>query len=159
MNDDFLDLLRELTKSEARFIVVGAYAMAVHGTPRSTGDIDIWIEPTAINAQRVWQALGEFGVPLDAPGVTQVDLETPGMVVQVGLPPRRIDLLTQITAVSFAHVWPRREIRTVGDIDVPFLDRDSLLVNKRQTGRAKDLADVELLEAGARPPTKDGLEG
>jgi hypothetical protein len=93
VNDDFLDLLRELTKSEARFIVVGAYAMAVHGTPRSTGDIDIWIEPTATNAQRVWQALGDFGAPLDDLGVTQVDLQTHRFLHAIGVVDLVLDLI------------------------------------------------------------------
>lgn len=89
MNQDFLDLLRALFAHEARFLVVGAYAMAIHGRPRATGDLDLWVEPTADNARRVYAALQDFGAPLG--DLTEVDLTIEGVVFQMGLPPRRID--------------------------------------------------------------------
>ena len=108
MNDDFRDLLVALHDAGARFIVVGAYAMAVHGVPRATGDLDVWIESTQANADRAWRALCEFGAPVETLAVTREDLLRPGTVIQLGLPPRRIDLLTRITGVDFAETTDSR---------------------------------------------------
>ena len=101
MNPDFLDLLAALVRAEARFLIVGAHAMAAHGVPRATGDLDVWIRPDPENAERVWAALTEFGAPLGAFDLSQADLTAPGVVFQMGEPPRRIDLLTSITGVDF----------------------------------------------------------
>jgi hypothetical protein len=145
MNEDFLDILRCLIEAGARFVVVGAHALAVHGVPRATGDLDIWIDPDAANAAQVWGALLEFGAPVEAMGVTRHDLETPGMVVQLGLPPRRIDLVTAITGVDFADAWRSRVAHRIAALDVPFIGRAELIRNKRATGRLQDLADLEAL--------------
>lgn len=149
MNEDFLDILRCLIEAGARFIVVGAHALAVHGVPRATGDLDIWIDREPANAERVWGALVRFGAPVEATGVTRRDLEAPEMVVQVGLPPRRIDLVTAITGVEFGEAWTSRALHRVGGLDVPFIGRLELVRNKRATGRLKDLADLEAL--GEKP--------
>ena len=101
MNPDFLDLLAALMRADARFLIVGAHAMAVHGVPRATGDLDVWIRPDPENAERVWAALTEFGAPLRAFDLSQADLTAQGVVFQMGEPPRRIDLLTSITGVDF----------------------------------------------------------
>ncbi len=122
--------------------------MAVHGVPRATGALDVWIEPTPANAERVWQALVEFGAPADTLGITRVDLETPGLVLQLGLPPRRIDLLTTLSGLDFASAWERRVTHAVGGGDVPFLGRSDLVLNKRASGRPKDLADLDALDRG-----------
>ena len=151
MNEDFLDMLRALARHDVRHLVVGAHALAVHGVPRSTGDIDIWIDPSPGNASRAWAALVEFGAPVAALGVSARDLQAPDLVVQIGLPPRRIDLLTSLTGIEFAEAWDRRALFPVDDLDVPFLDRESLLVNKRAAGRPKDLADVAALEGEGGP--------
>ncbi len=98
MNQDFQDLLRALCDAKAKFLIVGAYALAVHGTPRATGDIDVWVQPTPDNARRVYQALQTFGAPLHKLEIA--DLSTPGIVFQMGLPPRRIDILTEISGVE-----------------------------------------------------------
>lgn len=119
--------------------------MAVHGVPRATGDLDVWIEPGEENAERAWHAVSEFGAPLSALGVTRQDFQEPDQVVQVGLPPRRIDILTSISGVTFEEAWPDRVAHAVRDLEVPFLGRDALVRNKRATGRAKDLADLEAL--------------
>lgn len=145
MNQDFQDLLRELCDANVRFLIVGAYALAVHGSPRSTGDIDIWVEPTMDNAQRVYQALQSFGAPLHELQIE--DLSTPDIVFQMGLPPRRIDILTTITGVDFSDAWPKRIYADFGVVNVPILGADELIENKKQTGRTKDLADVEELES------------
>ena len=146
MNPDFLDLLAALVRAEARFLVVGAHAMAAHGVPRATGDLDVWVQANPENAARVWHALIEFGAPVRTLGLSKADLTAPGVVFQMGEPPVRIDLLTSITGVDFDHAWSNRSVHRVGTLDVPFLGRTALLDNKRATGRTKDLADVEILE-------------
>ena len=146
MNPDFLDLLTALVRAEARFLVVGAHAMAAHGVPRATGDLDVWVHASADNATRVWEALIEFGAPVRACGLSEADLTVPGVVFQMGEPPGRIDLLTSITGVDFDEAWSTRSMHRVGTLDVPFLGRTALLHNKRATGRTKDLADIEILE-------------
>ena len=146
MNDDFRDLLVALHDVGARFIVVGAHAMAVHGVPRATGDLDVLIEPTEANVDRAWSALREFGAPLESLAVAREDLLRPGTVIQLGLPPRRIDLLTRITGVEFEDAWHGRIEQELEGRSIAYLGRAELLANKRATARAQDLADVALLE-------------
>ena len=146
MNEDFRDLLMELLDAEARFLVVGAHAMAVHGVPRATGDLDVWVSPAATNAERVWAALQRFGAPVEQLGVSLEDLQTPGMVVQIGQPPRRIDLLTDVSGLEFEEAWSNRTTHSIGPRAVPFLSRADLIRNKRASGRPKDLADLDVLE-------------
>ena len=142
---DLRDLLRAFIDHEVRFLIVGGYALAVHGHPRATGDLDVWIECNATNAGRAYEALGAFGAPLQ--DLSLQDLMTPGTVFQIGLPPVRIDVLTQITGVEFAAAWPDRRDTGIDDLMVPVIGRQALLVNKRALGRTRDLADVELLES------------
>ena len=146
---DFRDLLRAFIDHEVRFLVVGAYALAVLGRPRATGDLDVWIESAADNAARAYEALHQFGAPLH--DLTRADLSTPGTVFQIGLPPLRIDILTQITGVGFADAWTRREQGIFGDLSVPVIGREDFIRNKRALGRLKDLADAESLEASRAP--------
>lgn len=141
MNPDFVDLLRAFGAADVRFLVVGAYALAHHGRPRATGDLDVWIEATPENAARVMRALAAFGAPLH--DVTADDFSRPGVVFQMGVPPGRIDVLTELTGVSFAEAWPERDTGRFGDLTVDFLGRDAFIRNKRATGRAKDLGDIE----------------
>ena len=141
MNPDFLDLLRAFTDADVRFMIVGAYALAVHGRPRATGDLDVWIDATPQNAPRVVQALTAFGAP--AAEITEGDFARPGVVYQIGVPPGRIDILTELTGLTFAEAWPARLRRPFGELEVDFIDRDSFLRNKRATGRLKDLSDIE----------------
>ena len=147
MNPDFLDLVRSLHSAGARFLVVGAHALAAHGTPRATGDLDVWVQATLENARLVWLALAEFGAPLEALGVRERDFAEDGNVVQFGTPPRRIDVLTAIDGVTFASAWPHRVVHAIAGVPFPFLGRDDLLCNKRAAGRPKDLLDIELLTA------------
>ena len=145
MNEDFRDLLAALLQMGARFLVVGAHAMAVHGVPRATGDLDVWIAADGDNAERVVSALLRFGAPLAAMGITGDDFTRADQVVQIGLPPRRIDVLTSISGVEFDAAWPGRVTHDVGGLAVPFLSRADLIRNKRAAGRAKDRADLEAL--------------
>ena len=143
MNSDFIALLRELSAAEARFLVVGAYAVTFHSRPRATGDLDLWVEPTAENAARVIRALRAFGAPLQ--DLSEADLGTPGMVYQIGVPPRRVDLLTSLTGLEFTEAWRERVTGRMGDLECPFIGRAQLIHNKRALGRPRDLADLELL--------------
>jgi hypothetical protein len=145
MNRDFLDMLSALSEEGAEFIIVGAHALAVHGHPRATGDLDIWINPTADNAARTLRAVQRFGAPLH--DLTLDDLCRPTTVFQIGLPPSRIDVLTGIDGVSFEDAWARRVIVTIEEMNVATLGRDDFLTNKRAVGRPKDLMDIMLLES------------
>ena len=149
MNHDFRDLLAAFHDAGVRFIVVGAHALAIHGVPRATGDLDVWIECTEANADRAWHALREFGAPVEATGVSRADLHCPGTVVQLGLPPRRFDLLTRISGVAFGHAWHFRVVQNLEGRPIAYLGRADLIVNKRATGRAQDLVDVSVLERHA----------
>lgn len=145
LNPDFKDMLSALCAHKVEFLLVGAYAMAAHGLPRATGDIDIWVRPDAANAALTLEALRDFGAPVG--GLTEAELATPGIVFQMGLPPRRIDILTQISGVDFATAYAHRfEIELEG-LTISVLGRAELLINKRASGRPKDLADVAWLEA------------
>lgn len=144
MNRDFAEMLSALFATGAEFLVVGAHALAAHGTPRATGDIDIWVRPTPENADRVLSALKAFGAPLF--DLTREDLSRPGIVFQLGLPPFRIDILTGISGVTFEEAWPDRLVSQVETMQVSFIGRAALIKNKRAAGRPKDLVDVENLE-------------
>ena len=146
MTDDWFDMIRALQDASARFLIVGAHALAVHGLPRGTQDLDLWIEPTPENAQRVWKALDDFGAPAEQLGISVDDLVAADSVIQFGLPPNRIDLLTDLTGVdNFESAWADREEQEIRGRQVPFLGRATLVANKRATGRTKDLADLEAL--------------
>jgi hypothetical protein len=144
-------MLRALVESGAEFLIVGAHAMAAHGVPRATLDLDIYVRASADNAARVIAALREFGAPLSAHDVQAEDFEREGTVYQLGLPPNRIDLLTRISGVEFEEAWASRVTTTIGDLTVSVIGREPLLANKRAAGRDKDLVDVRLLEQGAKP--------
>jgi hypothetical protein len=145
VNEDFRDLLAALLSEGARFLVVGAHALAVHGIPRATGDLDIWITGEAGNSGRVFDALVRFGAPMATMGVTRDDLSRPDQVVQIGLPPRRIDILTSISGVGFEEAWSDRIVHEIDGLAIPFIGRAAFVKNKRATRRAKDLADLEAL--------------
>lgn len=144
MNQDFRDLLRAFSDAEVRFLIVGAYAVSAHAEPRATGDLDVWVEATAENASRAYAALRAFGAPLHE--LAEEDLARPGIVFQIGLPPRRIDVLTSITGVEFADAWQDRKPVEYGGVPCHVIGLAALIENKRMLGRAKDLADLELLE-------------
>jgi len=141
MNPDFVDLLRAFGAADVRFLIVGAYALAHHGRPRATGALDVWIDATPANAPRVMRALDDFGAPLR--DVSQPDFARPGIVFQIGVPPGRIDILTELTGLSFDKAWPDREPGRFGDLTVDFIGCDAFMRNKRATGRVKDLGDLE----------------
>ena len=151
MNPDFRDMLSALSEEGAEYLLVGAYALAVHGVPRGTGDIDLWVRPSPENARRVLAAMVRFGAPTH--GVTERDLITPGTVLQIGVAPRRVDLMTSIDGVGFDEAWQARVEARYEDVQVPVLSREHLIRNKKATGRPQDLADCARLEElrGGRP--------
>jgi hypothetical protein len=143
---DFRDLLQSFVDRDVRFLVVGGYALAVHGRPRATGDLDVWVDATPENAERALTALRDFGAPLHE--LTREDLTRPGTVFQIGVPPLRIDILTSATGLAFAPAWDERTEAEFEGVRFPVIGRRQLLANKRALGRAQDLADVERLESG-----------
>ncbi len=144
MNQDFVDLLRAFVAHEVRFLIVGAYALALHGRPRATGDLDVWIDATPQNAPRVIRALAAFGAPTGE--ISEADFRRPGIVLQLGVPPGRIDIVTDLTGLTFDEAWPERVRAPFGDVQVDFIGLADFIRNKRATGRAKDLGDIEGLE-------------
>jgi hypothetical protein len=145
-NQDYHDILAALVAHHARFLVVGAHALGAHGLPRATVDIDIWIDRTPENAARVWRALADFGAPLEELQVREGDLTRPEIVAQFGMPPNRIDILTDITGVAFEEAWTNRLEIDVEGVRVGVLGRAELIRNKLSTGRDKDRVDVKGLE-------------
>ena len=147
MNPDFADMLSALSAAGVEFLIVGAHALAAHGVPRATGDLDIWVRPTRENADKTLRALAAFGAPLT--DLSAEDLTRPDTVFQMGLPPARIDILSGITGVAFEDAWQRRIEVRLGALDVPVLSKTDFIVNKMAVGRPKDLADMALLDEAA----------
>jgi hypothetical protein len=143
LNEDYKEILLILTGLEVKYLIVGAYAMAAHGYPRATGDIDIWVETSKVNSQKLFKALEEFGAPLF--DITPEAFEQEGIIFQIGVAPRRIDFITAIDGVGFADAYADREIIEVEDLRLPFISKEKLILNKRSTGREKDRLDAEFL--------------
>ena len=122
----------------------GGYAVMLYTEPRYTKDLDIWVEPTQENAQKVFLALAEFGAPLA--GMAPTEFAQPDVIYQLGMPPSRIDVLTSITGVRFADAWAGKTVASFGDLQVYFIGTADLIQNKRATGRPTDLVDCEMLE-------------
>ncbi len=144
MNRDFIELLAAFNAHTVEYLVVGAHALAAHGHVRATKDLDIWVRPSNENAPKVLAALVEFGAPLH--DLTEGDLATAGTVFQIGVPPLRIDVITEIDGVVFEQAWPDRVDVQLGDTSVPILSRHHLIAYQKASGRLQDLADVERLE-------------
>lgn len=153
LNIDFKDMLSALSGEGVEFLLVGAYALAAHGRPRATGDLDIWVHPSRQNAQRLWRALQRFGAPLQ--GMSPEEFTTPGMVFQVGVAPCRIDLMTSIDGVEFDEAWPHRMNIAIENLGISVIGRAHLILNKRAVGRPQDLADAAWLEGA---PGDDSAE-
>ena len=122
-------------------MVVGAHARAAYGEPRATKDLDIWVRPTAENAKRVWAALESFGAPMF--DFTLEELSRPGLTFQLGVPPYRIDILTELSEVTFDEAWPNRTIADFGEATYPVIGKREFIRNKRATGRPQDLVDAD----------------
>ena len=140
---DFRDLLALLNKHAVEYLIVEGYALAFHGAPRYTGDIDILVKPDPVNAQRVLAALEEFG--FGSVGLTPIDFEAPDQVIQLGFPPVRIDILTSLSGVSWEEARSHWVAGAYGEVQVHFIGREQFIANKRASGRKKDIADLEAL--------------
>lgn len=145
LNEDFRDVIAAMVAEDVEFLIVGAFALALHGAPRASGDIDFYVRPSHENSGRLFRALVAFGAPLEAHGVTAEDFARAGAVYQIGLPPRRIDILTQISGLDFEEAWASRVEATIDGREVYFIGRDAYIKNKLAAGRAKDLADAARL--------------
>ena len=145
LNPDFKEMLSEFAEAKVEFLLVGAYALAAHGYPRATGDLDLWVRPEPNNATRVYGALAKFGAPLHELKVG--DLSTPNVVFQIGVEPSRIDILTTITGVQFDDAWKQRMEIEIEGISIAVIGREDLITNKRACGRPKDIADANELES------------
>jgi hypothetical protein len=143
VQSDFRDLLALLNEHKVEYLVVGGYALAFHGAPRFTGDIDIFVRPNPENARRVLDALAAFGFSF--PNLTEQDFQRPNKVVQLGVPPVRIDLITSLSGVSWEDAEASKEPGIFGDVPVCYIGRRQYIANKRAAGRKKDLADIEAL--------------
>lgn len=144
LSSDYKDILSALNEEKAEYIIVGAYAIAVHGFPRATGDIAIWINHTRENVKRVWRALTEFGAPLA--DYEEADLYEEGVVIQIGVAPARIDILTSIDNVNFSEAWEARMEVEVEGIIINAISKEHLIINKKAIGRPQDLVDIERLK-------------
>ena len=143
VHPDFRRLLELFNEHEVKYLIVGGYALAFHGAPRCTADLDILVRTDEENAQRILEALDDFGFgSLD---LTVGDFQPPDRVIQLGVAPVRVDLLTSLTGVTWDEAWSGRESTTYGDIAVCFIGREQFVANKRATGRRRDLADLEAI--------------
>jgi hypothetical protein len=143
IQSDFRDLLELFNKNRVEYVIVGGYALAFHGAPRYTGDLDIFISPSEDNAHRIMNALNQFG--FGSVGLSLQDFKEPNKVIQLGYPPVRIDIVTSITGVGWAEAHQNRVAGKYGDITVYYIGREQFVTNKRAVGRKKDLADLEAL--------------
>lgn len=144
LNQDFKEFIQSLNDSDVRYLVVGGYAVAQHGHPRYTKDIDVWVEMTKENAAKIVKALKQFGFA--SLGLKESDFLEADQIVQLGYPPSRIDILTTLTGVEFSECYPSRVIVEIDGVPVNFIDLENLIKNKKAVGRHQDLADVENLE-------------
>ena len=141
---DFTDFLSLLNKHQVEYLLIGGYAVGLHGYVRATNDIDVWIEASIQNAIKTESAIREFG--FDLPTLSPDRLIEKGQVTRMGHPPMRIEVLNSISGVSFREAYARKLIVSIGTLEIPMISLQDLLVNKRCSGRTKDLADVEELE-------------
>lgn len=144
VSSDFKDMLCALHEAGVEHLLVGAYAASVHGLIRATGDLDVWIKPDPVNVDRLTQALVNFGAPRRL--IDPRHMCVAGSMVQIGLPPHRIDLLTEATGLDFDAARAKARLVDLVGVPTPVLDLEDLITNKRAVGRPQDLADLEILE-------------
>jgi len=144
LNPDYAEILSAFSTESVEYLVVGAFALAAHGAPRTTGHIDFWVNPDPANVERLWRALLRFGAPLER--LSPQDFHKPDIVFQMGAPPARIDLLTSIDGVAWNDAWSTHVVKNIQGLNLPVLSSDLLIRNKRSTGRPQDLVDADRLE-------------
>jgi len=142
IHPDFRDFIHALNNNHVEYVLVGSFALAYHGHPRATGDMDVWIRPTKQNASAVLKAVLDFG--FEKVNVTEEDFLS-GKIIQLGFPPVRIDIITILDGLQNDEIWGERQKGKFGDLDVAYIGREAFVKNKRAIGRHKDLADLELL--------------
>ena len=152
MNSDFKELLKIFAEEKVKYLIIGGYAVAKHAEPRYTKDLDIWISNRRDNAERIFQALKNFGAPLT--NITIDDFTIPTLVFQIGIEPSRIDILMGLKDLNFDECWKRRATAKIGEIEIHFISLDDLIFNKRLAGRPQDLRDAENLELKKREQSK-----
>lgn len=145
LNDDYKEMLQCLSEEDVKFLLVGAYALAVHGFPRATKDIDFFVWATPANAANLMRALAKFGAPME--GISESDFSLEGVIFQIGNSPRRIDIITTIDGITFDQAYANKTIFTIEGLQIPVISLEDLIANKRASGRKQDLADVEKLES------------
>ncbi len=145
LNPDFRDMLSIFNEENVEYLLIGAYALAAHGNPRATKDLDLWIRCSTENASRIVRALRRFGAPVAE--TEKLDFAKSGITFQIGVAPRRIDLVTAIDGITFDEAYPNRIVVDVEGVNVPVIHRKDLLRNKKAAGRPQDLADAAWLES------------
>ena len=144
LNQDFKEFIQLLNENQVKYLVIGGYAVAIHGHPRYTKDIDIWIEISEDNANKLVTTLTQFG--FDSLGVTTQDFQTANQIIQLGYPPNRIDLITNPDGIDFQTCYDSKIEVNLNDVPVKFINLDNLKKNKLASGRLQDLADLENLQ-------------
>jgi len=152
LSKDLREFVGLLNANKVEYLIVGAFAVAYYGVPRYTADLDLLLRPSPDNAERMLQVLSQFG--FGNLGITSKDFEESDRVIQLGVSPNRIDLLTSISGVSFEDAWSTREVGDLDGISVPFIGRAALIRNKEHTGRARDLGDIYELRKRMATPRK-----
>jgi hypothetical protein len=144
LNQDFKEFIQSLNEHNVRYLIIGGYAVAFHGHPRYTKDLDVWIELAPKNAANILKALTDFG--FGSLELTEHDFLKPDQIIQLGYPPSRIDILTTLAGVDFEDCYASKVVTTIDDIPMNFIDLENLKKNKKAAGRLQDLADLENLE-------------
>ncbi len=144
LNEDYKEMLQILLNNEVKFLIVGAYAMGAHGYPRATGDFDIWVEASAENSRKIYKSLFEFGAPLL--DISETAFVEKGVIFQIGVAPRRIDIITHIDGVIFEEAYKTKELIEIESLRIPLISKENLIKNKQSTNREKDKIDVNYLK-------------
>jgi len=144
LNEDYKEMLQILLNNEVKFLIVGAYAMGAYGYPRATGDFDIWVDAIIENSKRIYKSLSEFGAPVS--GITENTFAEKGIIFQIGVAPRRIDIITHIDGLIFQEAYKSRENIEIENLTIPFISKENLIKNKQSTGREKDKLDADYLK-------------
>ena len=143
LNEDYREMLQLLLEEQVDFMIVGAYALGTHGYPRATGDIDIWVKPDPFNSKKTFRALARFGAPLD--GIKPDDFSTEGIIFQIGVIPRRIDIITKVDGITYKEADEDKISVEIGELNIPVISLEKLIKNKSATGREKDKLDIKTI--------------
>ncbi|OQA03663.1 MAG: hypothetical protein BWY69_00301 [Planctomycetes bacterium ADurb.Bin401] len=143
LNEDYKDILQHFIENEVKFLVVGAYALGAYGFPRATGDIDLWVLADKENSKKIYRCLANFGAPME--NINEQTFNDKDVIFQIGIAPRRIDIITKISGVDFESAYTRKKEIELDNLKIPFISKQDLIANKTATGRAKDSIDIKNL--------------